>query len=446
MKQFLILLFCFYLSIDIYSQELDDMYFTGSDRSSKNKLKNKVTPADIILSKFRAGNTAINNDGTVDEDILNRYKSDNSNMTNYSQSQNKNESLKFNRDNLYVSTDISNSLTNPNFYSSFIPHYYTFNDPLNVIDPYSSMYYNMTSYDMMMFPRNINGLGGIIARSNPMLLFSNPYLVSFDPRFSPALLNLHYPSFSGFGLGCSTLYKHGTWMFTNNGTGGGAGHTLTNRHMYVSGFVSKSEKVGTRGPRSGRFSSMNGENINNANFNSRRESGITNQNISEGLREGRGQIFGNVSQNTLFRDQSQGTGNVRTSSRSNRSSSLNSQNRRSFNNARSSSEKINSIMEFSNTMRSSYSGSTRGYSNYSSEDGRRSGYSAPPVSFNPVRGRMSSSARSVGFGSTSNSGGSSSYSSGGSGSSYSSGGSSGGGGGVVSGGSSGGSSRGGGRN
>ena len=104
-------------------------------------------------------------------------------------------------------------------------------------------------------------------------------------------------------------------------------------------------------------------------------------------------------------------------------------------------------MEFSNTIRSSYSGSTRGYSNYTSEDGRRSGYSAPPVSFNPARGRMSSSSRSVGFGGTSNSGGSSSYSSGGSGSSYSSGGSSGSsGGGVVSGGSSGGSSRGGGRN
>ena len=443
MKQFLILLFCLSLSIDVHSQELDDMYFTGSDRSSKNKLKNKVTPADIILSKFREGNTAINSAGTVDVDILNRYKSDNPNKINYSQLQNKSESLKFNRDNLYVSSDISNSLTNPNFYSSFIPHFYTFNDPLNVIDPYSSMYYNMTSYDMM-FPRNINGLGGIIATSNPMLLFSNPYLVSFDPRFSPALLNLHYPSFNGFGLGCSSLYKHGTWMFTNNGTGGGAGHTLTNRHMYVSGFLSKSEKVGTRGPRSGRFTSMNGENINKANFTSRRQSGITNQNISEGLREGRGQIFGNVSQNTLFRDQSQERDNMRTSSRSNRSSSLNSQNRRSFNNARSSSEKINSIMEFSNTMRSSYSGSTRGYSNYTSEDGRRSGYSAPPVSFNPARGRMSSSSRSVGFSGTSNSGGSSSYSSGGSGSSYSSGGSSGGG--VVSGGSSGGSSRGGGRN
>ena len=48
MKQFLILLFCLSLSIDVHSQELDDMYFTGSDRSSKNKLKNKVTPADIL--------------------------------------------------------------------------------------------------------------------------------------------------------------------------------------------------------------------------------------------------------------------------------------------------------------------------------------------------------------------------------------------------------------
>jgi hypothetical protein len=110
--------------------------------------------------------------------------------------------------------------------------------------------------------------------------------------------------------------------------------------------------------------------------------------------------------------------------------SLNSQNRRSLNSARSSSEKINGIREFSNSIRSSYSGSTRGLSNYSSADGRRSGYSAPPVSFNPVRGRgMSAPFRSSSYGGSSNSGGS--YSSGGSGSSYSSGGSSGGSSGVV---------------
>tara|TARA_Y100000996_G_scaffold410766_1_gene393692 strand:- start:1472 stop:2113 length:642 start_codon:yes stop_codon:yes gene_type:complete len=213
----------------------------------------------------------------------------------------------------------------------------------------------------------------------------------------------------------------------------------------VSGVVSNSEKIGTRGPRSGRISSMNGENIEKRNFNPRRQSGITNQNISKDSREGRGQTFGNVSQNSIFRDNStQDRSSIRTSSRSSRSSSLNSQNRRSLNNARSSSEKINGIMEFSNSVRSTYSGSTRGFSNYSSADGRRSGYSAPPVSFNPVRGRgMSSPVRSSSYGGGSSSGG---YSSGGSGSSYSSGGSSGGSGGVVSGGSSGGSSRGGGRN
>ena len=53
MRQFLILFFCFYLSIDICSQELDDMYFTGSDRSSKNKLKNKVTPARNMKMRFK---------------------------------------------------------------------------------------------------------------------------------------------------------------------------------------------------------------------------------------------------------------------------------------------------------------------------------------------------------------------------------------------------------
>ncbi len=444
MKQFLIFLFCLSVSANINSQELDDMYYTGSDRSSQKKLKNKVSPADIILSKYRKGNTSINNNSSVDETILDRYKSNKSNNINYSKSQNETKKLKYNRDNLYVSSDISKSLTDYNLYSSFLPYYYTYNDPFSVIDPYSSMFYNMNSYDMMIIPRNISGIRSI-ASLNPMLFFSNPYIVTFDPRLSPALINLHYPSIQGFGLGCS-LYKHGSWMFTSNGTGGGLGHTITNRHLYVSGVFSKSEKIGTRGPRSGRLSSMNGENIENRNFIPRRQSGITNQNISKDSREGRGQTFGNVSQNSIFRDKSpQDRGNIRTSSRSSRSSSLNSQNRRSLNNARSSSEKINGIREFSNSIRSSYSGSTRGLSNYSSADGRRSGYSAPPVSFNPVRGRgMSAPVRSSSYGGSSNSGGS--YSSGGSGSSYSSGGSSGGSSGVVSGGSSGGSSRGGGRN
>ena len=443
MKQFLILFFCLSVSANINSQELDDMYYTGADRSSQKKLKNKVSPADVILSKYRKGNTSINNNSNIDEAILDRYKSNKSRNINYSNSRNETKKLKYNRDNLYVSSDISKSLINYNLYSSFLPHYYTYNDPFNVIDPYSSMFYNMTSYEMMMFPRNISGIRSI-ASFNPMLFFSNPYLVTFDPRLSPALINLHYPSIQGFGLGCS-LYKHGSWMFISNGTGGGLGHTITNRHLYVSGVVSNSEKIGTRGPRSGRLSSMNGENIEKRNFNPRRQSGITNQNISKDSREGRGQTFGNVSQNSIFRDNStQDRSSIRTSSRSSRSSSLNSQNRRSLNNARSSSEKINGIMEFSNSVRSTYSGSTRGFSNYGSADGRRSGYSAPPVSFNPVRGRgMSSPVRSSSYGGGSSSGG---YSSGGSGSSYSSGGSSGGSGGVVSGGSSGGSSRGGGRN
>ena len=37
-----------------FSQENDDMYFTSKDRIKK-KVTKKVTPADVILSKYRKG-------------------------------------------------------------------------------------------------------------------------------------------------------------------------------------------------------------------------------------------------------------------------------------------------------------------------------------------------------------------------------------------------------
>ena len=115
-------------------------------------------------------------------------------------------------------------------------------------------------------------------------------------------------------------------------------------------------------------------------------------------------------------------------------------------NTRSSNDKIRGIMEFSNSSRNSFRESFGNQSFLNSDNGRRSGYSAPPVSYNPARG-MASPSRSTGFGGNSNSGGSSSFGGYSGGSSFGGGSSSGGSsGGVISGGSSGGSSRGGGRN
>ena len=46
-------------TLNVVSQEVDDMYFSSSDRKVKKKTK-KITPANIILSKYRKGITDIN--------------------------------------------------------------------------------------------------------------------------------------------------------------------------------------------------------------------------------------------------------------------------------------------------------------------------------------------------------------------------------------------------
>ncbi len=438
----------FVSSLLVNAQEIDDMYFTSTDREIKKKLSKKVSPAEVILSKYRKGNTKINSTEVIDKSILEKYKSSNDDNIPFTEKKKDFQSLKFNRDNLYTSHEINQSFQDYKISTYVLPYMYRFNDPYNMYDPLTSMYYGMTSYDLMMLPRNQVGLRSF-ASINPMMFFSNPYLSLLDPSLSPALLNLHYPSIAGYGFGC-TINKHGSWMFINNGTGGGVGHMPTHRHMYVSSLISKAERSGTRGGRSGRASIMNGENITDINYVARRQSGITNSNITKDVqdRTGRGQTFAN-SQNTLFRDNNAST-NVRGStSRSSRSTLLKSQNRRSLSSSRSSSEKINNILNYRNSVRSSYSGSTRGNSSFtaSPDNGRRSSYTVLPstrssYSGSSIRNNSSMSRMSGGsFSNSSTSGGS--YSGGGS--SYSSGGSRSSGG-VVSGGSSGGSSRGGGRN
>ena len=448
MKYFISLYLTFVSSLLVNAQEIDDMYFTSTDREIKNKLSKKVSPAEVILSKYRKGNTKINSSDVIDKSILQKYKSSNVDDILFTEKKKDSQSLKFDRDNLYASNEINQSFQNNQISSYVLPYMYRYNDPFNMYDPLTSMYYGMTSYDLMMLPRNQVGLRSF-ASINPMLFFSNPYLSSLDPSLSPALLNLHYPSISGYGFGC-TINKHGSWMFINNGTGGGVGHMPTHRHMYVSSLISKDGRIGTRGGRSGRASIMNGENIPDRNYVTRRQSGITNSNVTKDIqdRRGRGQTFAN-SQNTLFRDNNV-TSNVRGSTtRSSRSTLLNTQNRRSLSSSRSSSEKINNILNYRNSVRSSYSGSTRGSSSFttSPDNGRRSSYTVVPTNRSSYSGnsnRNNSSMSRMSGGSFSNSstsggsysGGGSSYSSGGSRSS----------GGVVSGGSSGGSSRGGGRN
>ena len=67
-------------TVIVVSQEVDDMYFTSSDRKVKKKTK-KITPANIILSKYRKGITDINTSNLVDQSIVNKYKSEQKNTS-----------------------------------------------------------------------------------------------------------------------------------------------------------------------------------------------------------------------------------------------------------------------------------------------------------------------------------------------------------------------------
>ena len=56
------------LSFSSFSQEIDDMYFNSNDRVAK-KVK-KITPAQIILSKYRSGITANNSSDKIDSKLF----------------------------------------------------------------------------------------------------------------------------------------------------------------------------------------------------------------------------------------------------------------------------------------------------------------------------------------------------------------------------------------
>ncbi len=442
MKVFYLFIILFKVTFLVSAQEIDDMYFTSSDRANYKKLSKKVSPAEIILSKYKKGNTSINNLNKIDKSIIENYRSNNLDNNKDYVAIDQTSKLKYDREKLYVSSNILNISSDIFLQVSTIPYYYLYSDPSDIIDPYRSFYNNLTSLELMFLNDDKNFLRSY-ASINPMLFFSDPYLSSIGQNISPALSNLHFSSFNTFGIGCS-LYKHGTWMYINNGTGGGLGHMATNRHFYANSMISEVQKMGTTGPRSGRHFSLNGENIAKPNYYSRRQSGFLNLVANN---EGKNIMKNNLTQNTVFRNNSNSNNiNSTLSSRSKRSETLSSQNRRSMLNTRSSNEKIRGIMEFSNSSRNSFRESYSNQSILNSDNGRRSGYSAPPVSYNPARG-MTSPSRSTGFGGNSSSGGSSSFGGYSGGASFGGGSSSGGsGGGVISGGNSGGSSRGGGRN
>ena len=373
-----------------FSQEIDDMYFNSKDRVSK-KVK-KITPADVIMSKYRSGITSTNSNDKIDTKILDRYKSETaSQFQSSNQTVSKIQSLKFNRDNLYKSKSITDKFLDVNLnlmLGSIRPSYYHLFD--------NHMYYNYgydSYFSNMWMPRNLYGIRAL-ASYDPMIFFSNPYY-SFltSMTMGPSYYNLHYPGLSTYGLGaCSRFYP--SWIF-NSYNSGGLQHTLTNRHYYVK----NKPKVPTiRGPRSGRVSVMSGGDSRSDRkvdrYFGRRESGITNSNIQK--ESGNNAL--DDTQNNYMRQHSSRVQSFAT--RSSRSNSYQNSGRKSESQSRLRSSRIQSINNsFSgNTLRA-----TRNPSSISSVDdmsGRRSAYSA---SSNFSSSRSFGSSRSAIFGSGTNS-------------------------------------------
>ena len=130
MKNIVFILFISLLFIEpeiSFSQENDDMYFTSKDRIKK-KLTKKVTPADVILSKYRKGQTRINSSEKVNESLINKYKFK-ANTNSISKNENSRSfvnSLKYDRDNLYVSSSFEQTILDvSNFMFGIRPYYYS---------------------------------------------------------------------------------------------------------------------------------------------------------------------------------------------------------------------------------------------------------------------------------------------------------------------------------
>ena len=427
----------------IFAQEIDDMYFTSKDRNIK-KAK-KITPANVILSKYRSGSSEINIDNKISSVIINKYKTNISSVKNNRDVKTNNlRSLKYNRDNLFKSNSISKSFLDINLllmYGRTKSNYYYMMDPfeLSLLD-----FQGLSPYSNLWLPRNLYGYRKL-ASFDPMMFFSNPFLSSVYPFMSPSLLNIHHPGLSTYGL-CSWSNNYPTWIWTNNGTGGGLQTTIANYHHYTNGYSNNenTEPV-VKGPRSGRGSAFNGENLGNIlpvdRYLGRRESGITNKNIQRDTNDQIDPL--DQTQNAYFRGRSSNQNNYVTRSlRSN--SAVQNSNRRSMNQDRNFNSRVNALNDTFNSLRSNRDSNVSAYDSNSS--GRRSSYSTPSNYGSNRSGVFSSynsnKNSSTGIGSRS-SNSSSSYSSFSNSSSGFSGGSSGGSSGTtVSGGSSGGSSRG----
>ena len=423
--------FLILLSFNSFSQEIDDMYFTGKDRVKQKTVKKTITPADIILKNYRKNLSDYDASKDIDPAILSKYNSNTDNVRLGVTL----KSLKYNRDNLYIKSD--NNRNNSKFFNSmaYTPYLYNY----RIFDPFSYERINRLSSRRMLM-RALS--------SNPMFainFFSDPFYSSFFPHLSPIDF-WGRPSLSYYGMGrcfsgCSYDYNgyysgYYSGYGYNNFFGSNYNSTTTTYYSGKSNPPSVKDSDGTtlRGPRSGRREAhMNGENIG---LNKIHKRGIDVDNAGGGGNSPRG-----ITQNEYIRGRN--NGNIESNvSRSGIRHSLS----QDFNSRRSSydrrgSDRI-SMMNQVNNYNSSSINSSGSYT--ISSDGRRNSYSRSGFQSSQSNRNQGGFGNYNGAPAASNSSfsrGGGNFSSGG-GSSFSGGGSSSGSGGAVSGGSSGGSSRG----
>jgi len=431
MKNILLSFFSFLIlfSFNLFSQEIDDMYFTSKDRVNKKTVKKTITPADIILTNYRKNLSDYDASKDIDPAILSKYNSKTDNVRLGVTL----KSLKYNRDNLYIKSDNRNNskFFNSVAYTPYLHNYRIFNPfYFERINRFSSKRMRMSA--LYFYPMS------------SMDFFSNPFYFDYYRYLSPFDYWSAYDLSYGMGMGnsCSCNrynYFGNSYYYNGNGYnnyyGGNYNSSIINYYNNSTNPSSAKDSNGTtlRGPRNGRGEAhMNGENIGLSKIHKR---GIDVDNAGGGGNSPRG-----ITQNEYIR--SRNNGNTESNvSRSGIRHSLS----QDFNSRRSSydrrgSDRI-SIMNQINNYNSRSINNNESYT--ISSDGRRNSYSRSTFQSSQSNRNQGGFGNYNGAPAASNS----SFSRGGSnfsggGSTFSGGGSSSGSGGAVSGGSSGGSSRG----
>ena len=209
MKNILLSFFSFLIlfSFNLFSQEIDDMYFTSKDRVNKKTVKKTITPADIILTNYRKNLSDYDASKDIDPAILSKYNSKTDNVRLGVTL----KSLKYNRDNLYIKSDNRNNskFFNSVAYTPYLHNYRIFNPfYFERINRFSSIRMRMSA--LYFYPMS------------SMDFFSNPFYFDYYRYLSPFDYWSAYDLSYGMGMGnsCScNRYNYFGNSYYYNGNG-----------------------------------------------------------------------------------------------------------------------------------------------------------------------------------------------------------------------------------